>query len=76
MWVGQTELVEATSSLYNGHRYPVKIISHEPEDSPAHPSRVNLMTVPTRVRGSVRHVRTELVSGPVIRACLDSKRAT
>ena len=26
--VGQTGLVEATSSLYKGHRYPVEIISH------------------------------------------------
>ena len=74
MWVGQTEFVKATSSFSNGHRYPVEIISHEPQDSPAHPSRVN-PTVPTRVCGSVRHVPTELVSGPVIRACPDAKRA-
>jgi putative transposase len=28
VWVGQTGFVDATSSLYKGHRYPVEIISH------------------------------------------------
>lgn len=29
MWVGQTGFVDATPlSLYQGHRYPVEIISH------------------------------------------------
>ena len=32
MWVGQTEFVKARSSLYTGHRYPMKIINHEPQD--------------------------------------------
>jgi hypothetical protein len=68
MWVGQTEFVEATSSLYNGHRYPVKIINHEPKDSQGHQCRLARAARSSAPRGNYAGYRTDSPPPGVTRA--------